>query len=323
MKERFPFDYFEHFCSECSPLCDISTHLQFSPSAFHVVWLADNTRRIATDSDAMLSGFESRNTDRTGFDWDDGDGAFSVNNTRQGTRRRDDDNDSDEEDEAIDYMAKNVMNFILLQEEGEEEDRQGDNVQTKKRRQPKKTRAIWVDSDGSVRSISPRQTVWYSVYILKPDLEDPKFHKIFCRRFRLPYAQFLGLGERLEAHEIFARWHVRNVNPFTQEPPTPIPLLLLTSLRYLGRGLTFDDLAESTAIHEETVRVFFHCFIDYGSSVLYALYIRPPTCAEEAQAHISEYVVAGFSGAIGSTDATHILIERVAYRLRQTHLGSK
>ncbi len=46
------------------------------------------------------------------------------------------------------------------------------------------------------------------------------------------------------------------MNPVAQEPPTPIPLLLLTSLRYLGRGLTFDDLAENTAMSEETVRVF-------------------------------------------------------------------
>jgi hypothetical protein len=215
------------------------------------------------------------------------------------------------------------MNFILLHQE-EEGGHSSDSVPIKKTRQPKKRRAIWVDSDGSVRLITPRQTVWYSVYILEPDLEDPKFHKLFHRRFRLPYAQFIDLGERLEVHEIFARWHSGKVNPFTQDPPAPIPLLLLTSLRYLGRGLTFDDLAESTALHEETIRVFFHCFIDYGSSVLYArLYIRPPTCTDDAQAHASEYAVAGFTGAIGSTDATHILLERVPYRQRQTHIGFK
>jgi hypothetical protein len=198
-------------------------------------------------------------TDRTYFDWDDGDGAFSAKSTNQARRTRDD--DSDEEDEAIDCMATNVMNFILLQEGDDRGEIGRKNVPIKKKRQPKKQRAIWVDDDGSVHRITPRRTVWYSVYILKPDLEDPKFHKIFCRRFRLPYAQFLELSERLgEAHETFARWHSGKVNPVTQEPPTPIPLLLLTSLRYLGRGLTFDDLAESTAIHEETVRVFFHCF---------------------------------------------------------------
>ena len=255
-----------------------------------------------------------------------GGGAFSFNSSgnhqEAPTERNDDDDSGDEEDEAIDCIATNVMDFILLFNEGEDT-RQGDNVPIKKKRQPKRKRAIWVDDDASVRRISPKQTVWYSAYILNPDLEDPKFHKIFRRRFRLPYAQFLELGERLESHEIFARWHSGNVNPFTQEPPTPIPLLLLTSLRYLGRGWTFDDLAENTAMHEETIRVFFHCFIDYGSSVLYGIYIRPPTCADEAQAHTSEYAVAGFAGAIGSTDATHILLERVAYRLRQTHIGFK
>ena len=77
-------------------------------------------------------------------------------------------------------MAKNVIDFILLRDE--EEDRSGDNVPIKKRRQPKKQHAIWVDDDGYVRRISPRQTVWYFVYILKPDLEDPKFADAYnCR----------------------------------------------------------------------------------------------------------------------------------------------
>ena len=71
--------------------------------------------------------------------------------------------------------------------------------------------------------------------------------------------------------------------------------------------------------------MFFHCFLDYGSVVLYAIYIRPLTCAEEAKArHTGEYyAVTGFTGAIGSTDVTHILIERVDYRMRQTHIGFK
>lgn len=41
-----------------------------------------------------------------------------------------------------------------------------------------------------------------------------------------------------------------------------IPLLLVCALRYVGRGWTFDDLAENAAISEDTLRVFFHCFID-------------------------------------------------------------
>ena len=114
-----------------------------------------------------------------------------MDNTNQAPMRKDDDND---EDETIDSLAKSVMDFILLQEDDDTERDNRDNVPAiKKRRQRKKQRAIWIDDDGTVRRITPRQTVWYSIFILKPHLEDLKLHKIFRRRFRLPYAQFLGL----------------------------------------------------------------------------------------------------------------------------------
>jgi hypothetical protein len=97
----------------------------------------------------------------------------------------------------------------------------------------------------------------------------------------------------------------------------------LAALQYLGWGWTFDDLAESTAISQEVLCVFFHSFIDFGSTVLYKLYIRPPQTSSDASVHAAEYKIAGFPGAIGPTDATHIMLERVSYRFRQTHMGFK
>ena len=44
----------------------------------------------------------------------------------------------------------------------------------------------------------------------------------------------------------------------------PISLLLLGSLRYIGRGWCFDDLEEATGISEEVHRVFFHQYILFG-----------------------------------------------------------
>jgi len=38
---------------------------------------------------------------------------------------------------------------------------------------------------------------------------------------------------------------------------------------------------------------------------------------------MNEFSKAGFNGCIGSTDATHIIIEKCQYRLRQSHLGGK
>ena len=243
--------------------------------------------------------------------------------------------DDDSDEEVLDCVIDNTLQMLLLHDtqQGSENAEYSDAVQgledvvpvvvrEKKRRRPKRL-TMWTDNDGSRRPILPKQTFWYNKYVSHPDIEDPQFHKLFRLRFRLPYAQFQELHQRLETESLFARWHTGKVHPWTHVEVTPIPLLLLTTLRYLGRGWTFDDLSENTSISQETIRVFFHKFVEYGSTVLYTQYVRPPQTCHDAREHTSEYEMAGFPGAIGSTDATHILLERVAYRLRQTHIGFK
>lgn len=43
---------------------------------------------------------------------------------------------------------------------------------------------------------------------------------------------------------------------------SPLELLILGALRYLGRGWSFDDLEEATGISQEVHRRFFHLFIE-------------------------------------------------------------
>jgi hypothetical protein len=64
-----------------------------------------------------------------------------------------------------------------------------------------------------------------------------------------------------------------------------------------------------------------HHFLEYESTVLYDRLVTSPTTMSKAQSHVKEYKMAGFSGAVVSTDATHILLERVNNRSRQGHLG--
>jgi hypothetical protein len=71
------------------------------------------------------------------------------------------------------------------------------------------------------------------------------------------------------------------------------------------------------------VRVFFHRFIEFGSTFLYHKYVVALSTAEEASVHSHEYAQAGLPGCVGSSDATHIVLEKVEYRLRQSHLGFK
>ena len=43
----------------------------------------------------------------------------------------------------------------------------------------------------------------------------------------------------------------------------------------------------------------------------------------QAQDHMHEMKQSGLHGAIGHTDATHMLIEKCSHRLKNNHLGGK
>ena len=100
-------------------------------------------------------------------------------------------------------------------------------------------------------------------------------------------------------------------------------MLVLGSLQYLGRGWTFDDVEENTAISKEVHRTFFHRFVEFGSTVLYDKYVLTPNNVNEAKTHMREFEEAGFLGCVGSLDETHITTDRCEYNLKNNHLGPK
>ena len=91
----------------------------------------------------------------------------------------------------------------------------------------------------------------------------------------------------------------------------------------MGRALTLDDLEELCWTDGNVIRVFLHVFLKFGRTDLYKRYIRTPATTEDAAHHTAEYKLAGFPGAIGSTDATHIQIERLPARFQNSHMGFK
>lgn len=154
-------------------------------------------------------------------------------------------------------------------------------------------------------------------------LDDPKFLTLFRQRFRLPYAQFKELVADAKAcPTYFARWFDGSKDA-VGNLATPLEILILGVLRYLGRGWTFDDLHENTGVHAEVHRQFFHVFIAYGSDVLFKRYVTMPTNSETASSHMHEMTIAGFAGAVASTDATHIVMEKCKHNLKQYHISHK
>lgn len=194
---------------------------------------------------------------------------------------------------------------------------------TDKPKKRRKKRGVWArrTEDGEREILRPEQSSWHTMYVDNDLVEEEDLLAAkFRTRFRLPYDNFKELVEECKKSPFFRRWHGTDA---AKKPSSPIELLVLGALRYLGRGWTFDDLEESTAISRDVHRVFFHAFIDFGSTTLYDRYVIAPTTAEESKRHMKEFEKAGFHGCPGSSDCTHITTERCQYNLKNNHLGGK
>lgn len=217
--------------------------------------------------------------------------------------------------------AQSLRLFQMMRKNRNERNESKALPKTKRRRGAKGV-VMCTDEAGNEAVLPPTMSLWYNIYVEHPNLERPRFHNRFRRRFRMPHASYLELLAKVTESPLFERWKPGKTDA-VGNPCTPLSLLLLAALRYLGRGWTFDDLAESTAISEDVVRVFFHKFIEFGSTTLFDQYVFFPKTVEEAERQSSEYAKAGLPGAVGSMDATHVLVEKVRHSLRQSHLGAK
>jgi DDE superfamily endonuclease len=61
----------------------------------------------------------------------------------------------------------------------------------------------------------------------------------------------------------------------------------------------------------------------FGEKVLFPKFVKVPQSLEALKQCENEYRIAGFPGCVGSTDATHIPLEKVSFTIRQGHLGFK
>ncbi|KAI2507317.1 Plant transposon protein [Fragilaria crotonensis] len=132
--------------------------------------------------------------------------------------------------------------------------------------QPKKTRVRQIKTftdptSGVVVPMTARHSLWWILYIQDPKVDCPQWNKVFRKQFRLPYQSFLDLLAMIkkdgEHCDFFERWHEeRPDKQFRKIKASPIELLLLGSLRYLGRGWTFDALEESAFITRRFIEFF-------------------------------------------------------------------
>jgi hypothetical protein len=188
----------------------------------------------------------------------------------------------------------------VLEEEGDEQDRRA-------RKRPFTHRRYYGKG-------LPRLTVWWRRYIQDDFPDRSPEGKSFRRKFRLPYSSFKALlGILRESGSFPERCDAIGTHP------CPLELLLLGSLRMLGRACTFDDLSDFTDISAEVHRRFFHKFNRYVATTLFPQHVRPPSSSAEITEAMRGYSAAGFEGCIGSIDCVHIPWGRCAANLTNYH----
>ena len=108
--------------------------------------------------------------------------------------------------------------------------------------------------DGPLDIITLEESLWYKLYVHNYLLLEEKSALTgkFRTQFRLPYSNYLKLVADVSADSLFDRWCGHKPN---NQRCSPIQLLVLGSLRYLGLGWTFNDIEESTGVAREV-----HCF---------------------------------------------------------------
>ncbi len=128
--------------------------------------------------------------------------------------------------------------------------------------------------DGPLEIITPEKSMWYCFYFCNFYIdEDAKLQKAFQTCFCLPYHQYLELVEMVHKDKLFDRWCEFKQN---NKKVSPVELLVLGSLRYLGCGWTFNNCKESAAIDQDIHHMFFRVFIIFGSTVLYRKWVLTP-----------------------------------------------
>lgn len=216
-------------------------------------------------------------------------------------------------------QQQQALALVLLEEEEEQ------LQQNKKRQRGTSTRQshkrMRRDPNGELVEFLARDTPWYFMYISDPDVGSSKFQKDFRNRFRMSYSTFLSHLDDVSNDVAFRRWSTGSTNAVGQAS-APIGLLLLGTLRYLGRAWTFDDLEEATTISPEVHRCFLHVYLDWCSTTLFDKVVKYPSL-EEAKKIERIYAMAGFPGCVGSGDGTHVPMHRCPFRLRELNKSFK
>ena len=98
-------------------------------------------------------------------------------------------------------------------------------------RSMKKHKLLVREDHGSIRELTPKDTLWYMLYV-KNLPSNKRLAKLFINRFRLYYSSFIELCNEISEHNNVLRWKcVDDV----WDSPSNVPHLILSCLRYIDK----------------------------------------------------------------------------------------
>lgn len=158
------------------------------------------------------------------------------------------------------------------------------------------------------------QTVWGNLLTaIASEIDGSYHHRLFRRRFRLPFNLFQQFVEDVRGAGIFPHKRISKI---------PIEFKVLCCLRILGRDSCADAISELCGIGESTANAIFHTFVEGCSGKLFSKYVYPPEGAYLRSVK-DTYAKMGFPGAIGSMDCTHIRWDKCPSNLQNVCRGKE
>ena len=97
---------------------------------------------------------------------------------------------------------------------------------------------------------------------------------------------------------------------------------VLAALQILGRGVCFDDVGQLSLMSEATVCSVFHTFCSRFAKEFNREYVNLPTGDTLTKA-MGYHHMLGVSGAIGSTDGTHVKWDYCLHSFQRSYTGKE
>ena len=162
---------------------------------------------------------------------------------------------------------------------------------------------------------------WYTYYLCRPLwwYEDPYNDRHFRNCFRMSWRSFQNLLAICRVHIEYDEDRRDAIG----RQVAGLDIMLLAFLAYAGDTIKPCHFYTCTNLKEAVHYNFFRQFCLFGRNTLHPLLVRCPSTADEFEAAMSVFKLAGFPGCLGAMDCTHVRLWKCPASLYNAYKGKE